>query len=71
MFFNYLIKLSGHSGSSNITKAQALEPVSAAAPPIVAKRSAKNSIIIPPLHICLNIKFKPFLHMIYNCYKAY
>lgn len=55
-FFNYLIKLFGHFGSSTIINIQAFEPVVATAAPMNDKIEAIKVIIIPPFYsLCLNI----------------
>ena len=55
-FFNYLIKLLGHSGSSIIISKHAFEPVLATAAPINDKIEAIKVIFIPPFYsLCLNI----------------
>jgi len=55
--FNYLIKLFGHSGSSNKHKKQAWLPKVATNEPTVANTVDKNAIFIPPFYsLYSNIK---------------
>ena len=56
VFYNYLIKLLGHFGSSSITQKHAFEPVLATAAPMNDKIEAMKVIFIPPFYsLCLNI----------------
>lgn len=50
MFLNYLIKLFGHSGSSNQKLKQAWLPAPAAPNPNAAKIDANNFIFTTPFH---------------------
>ena len=63
IFLIYLIKLSGHSGSSTITTMHAFDPNVATAEPTKDKIPAKKLIQSLLLLLCLNYSFKPCFFM--------